>query len=89
VLVPVGKLDGHLHLGIDGAGRADDQVARDIVHGLQAGIGPGLIGFGSDVGCGLGVGEKEVVEDDFVEVLRRELGDVLYVVAVGRLRINI
>src|ERR1019366_2121983 len=66
VLIPVGKLDDDLDLGVDGAGRSYDQVAGRVVHGLYAEVRPVLIALGGDVGGSLGVGEKEVVEDDFI-----------------------
>ncbi len=42
VLVPVGELDDDLDLGIDGARRREDEIARDLIHELQTEFGPAL-----------------------------------------------
>ncbi len=83
VLVPVGKFDDELDLGVDGFGGADDEVARGIVHHAQAEVAPALVALGGDVGGGLGVVEEEVVENDLVEVARGELGNLLDECALG------
>jgi hypothetical protein len=82
VLVPVGELDDHLHLGIDGPRRAHHQVARHLVHQPQPEGGPTGIALGGDVGVRLGVVKEEIVEDDLVEVPRRHFGDVLHIGAI-------
>src|SRR5580704_12709664 len=88
VLIPVGKLDHDLELGIDGLGGTHDEVARDFVHGLEAEVGPTLVALGSDVGGLLGVGEEEVVENDFVKESGGHLRDMLHVSPVFGLGVS-
>jgi hypothetical protein len=75
VFIPVRKLDRDLDFRIDRASRGHDQIARDVVHSPHPRVGPTLITLGSDIRGGLGVGEEEVIEDDFIEVLGGQLRD--------------
>ena len=88
MLVPVGELDDDAHLWVHRARRANDKIARDFVHRFEAEVGPAHVAFGGDVGGRLRVGEEEIVEDDFVEELRRQFGDVFHVSAVFRLGVG-
>ncbi len=40
MLIPVGKLDDHFHLGVDGARGRQNQVAGNLIHELEAEGGP-------------------------------------------------
>ncbi len=73
MLVPVRVLDHHADPGIHPFRRPDDQVAGGFVHQTEAEIGPALLPLRPDAALALAVGEKEVVEDDFVEQAGREL----------------
>src|SRR5208283_5693173 len=88
VLIPVGEFDDDLYFGINGAGWAHHQIARDFVHGLDPEICPALIALGGDVRGRFGVGKEKVVENDFVKMFRGELGDVLHILAVGRIGVD-
>ena len=68
LVVPVGHLDDDLAFGVDGLGGFDDEVLRDLAHGLEAVLRPGFVALGLDVVVGLAVEEVVVVEQDFVEM---------------------
>jgi len=62
------------HLGLTALMGSMMRFLEDLVHQLGAEDGPGLVALGGDIGVGLGVGEVEVVEDNFVEVFGGEFG---------------
>ena len=68
MLVPVGVLDDHLHLGIDRLGRLEHEVLRHLAHGVEAILRPGAFALGGDVRIGLAGVEEEVIEDDLIEM---------------------
>ena len=87
MLVPVGKLDDDLDLRVHGPGRLDEEVFRDLVHQIEAELGPCAVSLCRDVGGGLGGDEEEVVEDDFVKMAGGELGHPLDEGAVVGVRV--
>jgi len=63
---------------------AEDEIARCLPHLLQPVLRPAAAALGGDVGVALGRIEKEVVEDDLVEVPRRLANGPLSLGAIGR-----
>ena len=52
VLVPVGKLDGDLDLGVHRPCRLEEEVIRGLVHQIEAELRPRAAALGGDVGVG-------------------------------------
>ena len=86
MVVPVRELYDHLDLGIHVLCRLHDQVGARLIHELQPEVRPRLGALRSDVGIGLRVVEEEIVQDELVEMPRRQLGGLLHEFAVGGVR---
>ena len=89
VLVPVRVLDGDLDLGVRGPRGRHHQAAAGLVHQRQPERGPALRAFRADAQVALAAREEEVVEDDLVEVARRERHDLLQPLPVLGVRIAV
>ena len=87
MVVPVGVFDDDLDLGVDGLGRVDDERLAGFLEELQAVFRPAAVALGLDLHVLLAAGEEEVVEDEFVEMLRRVLRDAAHHLAVLRVGI--
>ena len=83
---PVGILDGDGAVRVHGLGRGDHVLLADALHQIQAVALPGAIGDAMRLVVGIAagaaglagaVGEVEVVDDELVEVLAQEGGDLL------------
>ena len=77
VVVPVGVLDNHLHVGIHLLCGLEDYILCRLVHQLKTILGPGPIAFGLDAEVALTVGEEEVVQYNLVKEACREFYDLL------------
>ncbi len=73
VLVPVGVLDHHPHVGMGGAGRPKHQCAGHFAHFVQPVLRPAASALRRNVRIALGRVEEEIVEDDLIEVARGHL----------------
>ena len=77
MLVPIGKFDDHLDLGIDGPGRFDHQVLRGVAHQVQPELGPALVPLAAMSESDLGRDEKKIVLDDLVKMPGGQFGCIL------------
>ena len=82
VVIPVRVLDDDLHVRIDRPCRLHHQGSPGFVHLLEPEGRPAPAAFRADAEVALAAREEEVVEDDLVEVPRRELDDLLQSPAV-------
>ncbi len=89
MFVPVGKLNHEFQVRVDRFGGTDEKILRDVVHFLQTKFRPRFIAFCGEIGRKLRRYEEKVIENDFVEVMRGELHDVLNELAVLRVGVAI
>ena len=83
MLIPVRVFDDHLDVWIDGSGRPQHEVLRDLAHRIETILRPAPRAFGRDVGVAFAGIEEEIVEDHFVEVFGGEFRGLFAFLAVG------
>ena len=82
VVVPVGVLHNHLHLGVHLLGRTHHQLATSIGHQTQSVFRPTLRALGSYLVVVLQVDEEEIVENKVIEQFCGVFGHLFYYLAL-------
>ena len=89
MVVPVGILDDDLHFRVHSLCRLHDELTPCIGHQSQTIVSPALITLCGNLFVILQVDEEKVIEDEVIEMLRCEFGDLPYLLPFYRTGIAI
>ena len=85
MVVPVGILNNYPHIGIDLAGRIQNQCFPGFRHQFQAVFRPAHIAFGFYAERALAAGKEKIVQDEIVKITCRMFSYLLYLFPMFRI----